>query len=105
MVPGFVYDKFHGTCLDQALRSRDIRYLLVTGVTTDICVNATVLSATAREYRVTVITDGTATLWPHIRDACFDIWRRKFARLLDTEQIIAELREHEESLRVKKGLG
>jgi nicotinamidase-related amidase len=40
-----VYDKFLDTPLDLALRSRGITHLLVTGVTTDICVNSTVLSA------------------------------------------------------------
>ncbi|MCZ6794727.1 MAG: cysteine hydrolase [Planctomycetota bacterium] len=91
VVQGYAYDKFYGTPLDHALRSRDIRYLLITGVTADICVNATLMSATTREYRVTAVTDGTATLWPNILEACFDIWRRKFARLRSTDEVIAEL--------------
>jgi nicotinamidase-related amidase len=85
------YDKFYGTPLDLALRSQDIRYLLITGVTTDICVNSTVLAAANRDYRVTVVTDGVATLWPEIQQACFDIWQRKFARLRTTDQIVEEL--------------
>ncbi|MGA2255118.1 MAG: isochorismatase family cysteine hydrolase [Thermoguttaceae bacterium] len=85
------YDKFYGTPLDLALRSQEIRYLLITGVTTDICVNSTVLAAANRDYRVTVVTDGVATLWPEIQQACFDIWRRKFARLRTTAQMVEEL--------------
>ena len=63
------YDKFYGTPLDLALRSRDIRYLMVTGVVTDVCVNATLMSAATRDYRVTAVTDGVATLWPDIQAA------------------------------------
>ena len=93
VIEGHAYDKFYGTPLDYALRAQDIRYLLVTGVTADICVNHTLMSATTREYRVTAVTDCTTTLWPEILEACFDIWRRKFARLLDSERAIHELRE------------
>jgi ureidoacrylate peracid hydrolase len=93
VVRGHTYDKFLGTPLDLALRSRDVRHLVVTGVLTDVCVNCTLLSAANLDYRVTAVTDGVATLWPELQDACFAIWRRKFARLRDTAQVIAELGE------------
>ena len=85
------YDKFYGTPLDLALRSQGLRYLIVTGVTTDVCVNSTVIAATTRDYRVTVVTDGVASPWPELHLACFEIWRSKFARLRTTDQIVAEL--------------
>lgn len=91
VVCGHTYDKFYGTPLDLALRSRDIRYLIVTGILADVCVNCTLLSAANREYRVTAVIDGVATLWPHMLEACFDLWRRKFARLRTTAEVIAEL--------------
>jgi hypothetical protein len=37
------------------------------------------------------VTDGVATLWPELQLACFAIWRRKFARLKTTHEIIAEI--------------
>jgi nicotinamidase-related amidase len=91
VVRGHTYDKFLGTPLDLALRSRDVRCLIVTGVLTDVCVNCTLLSAASRDYRVTAVTDGVATLWPEQQEACFIIWRRKFARLRTTEEVLAEL--------------
>jgi ureidoacrylate peracid hydrolase len=91
VVRGHSYDKFLGTPLDLALRSRDVRCLLVTGVLTDVCVNCTLLSAASRDYRVTAVTDGVATLWPELQEACFTIWRRKFARLRTTEEVLAEM--------------
>jgi ureidoacrylate peracid hydrolase len=93
VVCGHTYDKFDGTPLDLALRSQDIRCLIITGVVTDVCVNCTLLSAANRDYRVTAVTDGVATVWPELQDACFAIWRRKFARLRTTDQVIAELGE------------
>jgi ureidoacrylate peracid hydrolase len=91
VVRGHTYDKFLGTPLELALRSRDVRHLIVTGVLTDVCVNCTLLSAANRDYRVTAVTDGVATLWPELQEACFTIWRRKFARLRTAEEILAEL--------------
>jgi nicotinamidase-related amidase len=91
VVRGHTYDKFYGTPLDLALRSRQIRWLIMTGVVTDICVASTLMSAANRDYRVTAVTDGVATLWPEIQQACFDIWRRKFARLRTTAELMEEL--------------
>jgi nicotinamidase-related amidase len=91
VVRAHTYDKFYGTPLELALRCRGLDRLLVTGVTTDVCVNSTVLAAANRNYRVTVITDGVATLEDAIQQACFRIWQNKFARLCTSVQILAEL--------------
>jgi ureidoacrylate peracid hydrolase len=91
VVRGHTYDKFHGTPLDLALRSQDVRYLVIAGVVTEICVNCTLLSAANRDYRVTAVTDGVASPWPDLQGACFEIWRRKFARLRTTGEVIAEI--------------
>jgi nicotinamidase-related amidase len=93
VVRGHTYDKFVGTPLDLALRSQDVRCLIITGVVTEICVNCTLLSAANRDYRVTAVTDGVATVWPELQRACFEIWRRKFARLRAAAEVIAEIRE------------
>lgn len=91
VVASHVYDKFLDTPLDLALRCQGITHVLVTGVTTDICVNCTVLSAANRDYRVTVVTDAVATLDDTIQTACFQIWQRKFARLRSASEILEEL--------------
>jgi nicotinamidase-related amidase len=97
VVSSHTYDKFLDTPLDLALRSRDILHLLVCGVTTDVCVNSTVLSAANRNYRVTVVSDAVATLEDSIQAACFTIWRRKFARLRTTSEVITELKRSSRS--------
>ncbi|MEK6238346.1 MAG: cysteine hydrolase, partial [Planctomycetales bacterium] len=91
VIQGHTYDKFYGTPLDLALRGRGIDRLMVTGVTTDVCVNATIMSASARNYRVTAVTDGMAAIEDSIQEACLQIWRNKFARLAATDEALAEL--------------
>jgi ureidoacrylate peracid hydrolase len=91
VVRSHTYDKFHDTPLDLALRSRDVRCLAITGMVTDVCVNATLMTAATHDYRVTAVTDGVATLWPELQEACFTIWQRKFARLRTTAELVEEL--------------
>lgn len=85
------YDKFYGTHLDLALRSHGVDRLAITGVTTDVCVNSTLISAATRNYRVTAVTDAVATIHDHIQEACFQIWQNKFARLKTTDDVLAEV--------------
>ena len=85
------YDGFAGTPLDGALRARGVTTLVVTGTMTDICVLATVIGAFNREYRVTVVEDGVATLWPEIQSATLDIIGRAYGRVVTAKDIAEEV--------------
>jgi len=85
------YDAFAGTALDGALRSRGITGVVVTGTLTDICVLATVIGAFNREYRISVVEDGVATLWPEIQHATLDIIRRAYGRVIPAKAVADEL--------------
>jgi len=85
------YDGFNGTALDAALRARGVTHLVLTGTMTDICVLGTVIGGMNREYRMTVVEDATATLWPEIQRATLDIIARAYARVLTTKQIAEEI--------------
>jgi ureidoacrylate peracid hydrolase len=85
------YDGFNGTVLDGALRARGITTLVVTGTMTDICVLATVVGGFNREYRMVVVEDGVATLWPGIQDATLDILGRAYARVTSTKAVADQL--------------
>jgi nicotinamidase-related amidase len=85
------YDGFNGTVLDGALRARGIRTLVVTGTMTDICVLATVVGGFNREYRMTVVEDGVATLWPEIQRATLDIVRRAYGRVVSAKEVADEV--------------
>lgn len=85
------YDAFAGTPLDGALRARNVTSLVVTGTMTDICVLATVTAALHREYRVTVVEDGVATLWPEIQRATLDIIGRAYGRVTTAKEVIDQI--------------
>lgn len=91
VVQAHTYDKFYGTPLDLALRSRGVERLMVTGVTTDVCVNSTILTAANRNYRVVAVSDAMATIHDHIHQACLQIWENKFARVATTDELLNEL--------------
>jgi ureidoacrylate peracid hydrolase len=85
------YDGFNGTVLDGALRARGVTTLAVTGTMTDICVLATVIGGFNREYRLVVVEDAVATLWPEIQRATLDIIRRAYARVLSAKELADEV--------------
>lgn len=91
VIQGYSLDKFYGTPLDQILRARDIRHLVFTGVMTDLCVLATLFSATTHEYRVTLLSDGCATLWQNIQDAVLDIVARKLGQVMTVDEAIEKI--------------
>jgi len=85
------YDGFAGTELDGVLRARGATSLVVTGTMTDICVLSTVVGAFNREYRITVVEDGVATLWPEIQRATLDIVGRAFGRVVSSKHVLDTL--------------
>lgn len=88
------YDAFAGTPLDGALRAHGVDTLVITGTMTDICVLATVVGAFNREYRITVVEDAVATLWPEIHRVTLDIIGRAYGRVVSTKEVADEMRNH-----------
>lgn len=87
------YDAFAGTPLDGSLRARGVTSLVLTGTMTDICVLATVVGAFNREYRVTVVEDGVATLWPEVQRVSLDIVRRAYGRVVSSKELVDTLED------------
>lgn len=53
------YSGFCGTDLDGILRARNIRHLIVTGLTSNVCVESTIREAYHREYFCLLVDDAT----------------------------------------------
>jgi len=47
------------------------------------------LGAFNREYRVTVVEDAVATLWPEIQLATLDIVRRAYGRVASSKDVMS----------------
>ena len=60
---------FFATDLDAILRSRGVRQLVVTGVTTEVCVNTTVREANDRGYDCLVVADCCGSYFPAFHEA------------------------------------
>lgn len=56
------YSAFYGTGLEPILTSLGVRNLVLTGVTTNMCVETTARDASQRDYRVFVVSDATGEL-------------------------------------------
>jgi len=56
------YSAFHGTGLEESLRSIKVDELIITGVLTNCCCETTARDAFVRDFRVFFVSDGTATV-------------------------------------------
>ena len=63
------YDKFMHTDLEHCLRCAGIKYLIVAGLTTELCVSSTIRGATERGFECLLVTDGTAGSDEHLCSA------------------------------------
>lgn len=54
-------DAFYGTRLEQELRSRGIRSIVLTGYATEFCIDSTLRNAVSKEFEVFVVSDAHTT--------------------------------------------
>ena len=66
---------FYGTNLDPELKRRGITHLVVTGVTTEVCVQTTMREANDRGYECLLVEDGTESYFPEFKQSTLDIIR------------------------------
>lgn len=91
------YSAFAHTDLDLLLRNRGIRKLIITGVTTEVCVHSTLRSAVDLGYACTLVSDACASPDPALHAAALamvGVEGGLFGRVCDSQQVIAELENH-----------
>ncbi|MBF7728769.1 cysteine hydrolase [Pseudomonas sp. N040] len=87
------YSAFASTDLDLLLRNRGITALVVTGVTTEVCVSSTLRDAVERGYACTLVSDACASPYPELHAAALamvEVEGGLFGRVRDSQQILAE---------------
>lgn len=82
---------FTSTHLEYVLRNLGVTGLWVCGVYTNECVSTTVRDASDLGFYTTLIDDGCATVTPKLQENTVDVLRDRYARILSTEQALAEL--------------
>jgi nicotinamidase-related amidase len=79
--------------LSALLQKRRIDTLIVTGGETDVCVNAAILGAVDRGYRVIIVTDGLCSSSDAAHEAALKIYQNRFTEQVETvcaEAILCE---------------
>jgi len=66
---------FHGTELQVLLHARAITHLLITGVTTEVCVQTTMREANDRGYECLLVEDCTESYFPTFKRAALEMMR------------------------------
>lgn len=85
---------FYATTLETELQSRRITQLVVTGVTTEVCVHTTVREANDRGYDCLVPSDATASYFPVFHAAGLAMIKAQggiFGWVSDTDHVLAAL--------------
>ena len=86
------YSGFKGTDLDMILRAREIRTCIVTGVSTNVCVESTLRDAFEHGYYVVVPADGTASWSRELGEATLQNVTHRFGLVSSVAEILAAWR-------------
>lgn len=88
------YSGFKGTDLDMILRAQDIRTCIVTGVSTNVCVESTLRDAFEHGYYVVVPGDGTASWSKELGEGTLQNVTHRFGLVTTVDEILAIWRSH-----------
>lgn len=91
IVEKFGYGAFHGTSLDETLRSLGVTSLVVVGTVTQICVEETAREAFHYGYRTTMVEDGVSSFAPDLHAATLKNFAMKFGWVSKSETVISQL--------------
>jgi len=91
VLPKKRYSAFFETDLDERLRSKEIKDLIISGVMTNLCCETTARDAFMRDYRVFILIDGTATRKTELHLATLKNLGFGFAYLLTCDELVQTL--------------
>lgn len=81
------YSAFSNTKLNDVLRRRGRKSLVIAGVATNVCVESTAREGFGLEYHITLVRDGCAAYRQDLADAAFANIELSFGRVLDAREI------------------
>jgi ureidoacrylate peracid hydrolase len=85
------YSAFSGTNLDMLLKNYDIKYLIFSGVATNICVETSIRDAYHLEYFPILVTDAAATQPSMSQEATIRNVRLCFGWVTSSQNVIQAL--------------
>ena len=87
---------FCATDLEMLLRVRGVRNIILTGITTDVCVHTTMREANDRGFECLLAQDATASYFPHFKQSAITMMTAQGAIVgwaADTADILAAFHE------------
>jgi ureidoacrylate peracid hydrolase len=82
------YSAFHGTDLDMILRAHGVRTVVLTGVSTHVCVETAAREAFVRDYYTVLVSDGSAAYSPEEHEIALKIVDRFFGEVTSIDEIL-----------------
>lgn len=79
---------FYATTLETVLRMRGISHLILSGVSTNVCVESTIRDAYFRDYDVTVVEDCVAGSFPALHQATLENVRIYFGEVISLADLL-----------------
>ena len=87
------YDGFFDTPLDSYLKARGVKYVIITGTVTEICVEATTKGAYHRQFYPVVVSDAVSSIDPEAAKVVLKLLDRRWARVATTSEVMGELKK------------
>jgi ureidoacrylate peracid hydrolase len=88
------YSAFYETNLDLILRNLGTSMVVVTGVTTNICVESTVRDAMFRDYKVVVLEDCTGAVDELMQKGAIHTFKYGFGDVITSDQFLAKVKSN-----------
>lgn len=86
------YGGFYNTPLEPMLRNLGVDTCAIAGVNTPVCVSTTCREGVSRNFRMIVVSDGTASLSRESHEAELSILAKPFADIKTTDEVIEMLK-------------
>jgi nicotinamidase-related amidase len=83
------YSSFHGTDFEEQLRARGIDTLVMTGLTTDCCVDSTTRDAFHRDFHTFVVSDACASFDKDLHTHTLKALNEHTSLLVTTDAVVA----------------
>ena len=82
------FSAFLDTRLETLLRMKGIKFLIICGISTPLCVESTTRDAYQKDFDVIVVEDGVATTSKVLHDNSLNVIRTYFGKVLDSSEVI-----------------
>jgi nicotinamidase-related amidase len=89
------FSAFFKTDLDQTLRTQSVDTIVVTGMTTEVCVLMTALEGLCHDFSVIILEDCTVSRSKELRRGCLDLYRENvlypLLRIMTLDEFLKEV--------------